>query len=126
MDRNAFEQHVADEYGAVGERPWLSHPDYVVFRHARNEKWFAVVMRIPKKTVGLSGEGEINVVNLKNDPESVEFFAGTRGIFPAYHMNKTHWLTVALDDSVDDDLVKALTERSFDLTAPKIKLLKSK
>lgn len=34
-------------------------------------------------------------------------------------MNKTHWITVALDGSVSDELIKALTRESFDLTATK-------
>ena len=121
MDRNAFEKYVADTYGVSGEHPWLRYPEFTVFRHAGNGKWFALAMRIPKKFLGLNDEDEIDVVNLKNHPAAVEFFVGTNGIFPAYHMNKTHWITVALDNSVPADLIKSLTERSYDITAPKIK-----
>ena len=42
------------------------------------------------------------------------------GYFPAYHMNKTSWITVALDGSVPDDEVKLLLDMSFEATAPKM------
>lgn len=42
------------------------------------------------------------------------------GYFPAYHMNKTSWITVALDDSVPDDEVKLLLDMSFEATASKM------
>ena len=28
------------------------------------------------------------------------------GIFPGWHMNKAHWLTVALDGSVDGEKIR--------------------
>lgn len=43
------------------------------------------------------------------------------GYFPAYHMNKTSGITVALDGSVPDDEVKLLLDMSFEATAPKMR-----
>lgn len=43
------------------------------------------------------------------------------GYFPAYHMNKTSWITVALDGSVPDDEVKLLLDMSFEATASKMR-----
>ena len=42
------------------------------------------------------------------------------GIFPAYHMNKESWISVALDGSVPDDKLRMLLDISFELTKPKI------
>lgn len=36
-------------------------------------------------------------------------------------MNKTSWITVALDGSVPDDEVKLLLDMSFEATAPKMR-----
>jgi predicted DNA-binding protein (MmcQ/YjbR family) len=38
------------------------------------------------------------------------------GIFPGWHMNKAHWLTVALDSTVEDEKIKFLVDMSFALT----------
>ena len=43
------------------------------------------------------------------------------GIFPAYHMNKRHWITVLLDGTVPTETVKKLLDVSFDATNVKIK-----
>ncbi len=48
------------------------------------------------------------------------------GIFPAYHMNKSNWITIALDGSADDEKVKWLVDMSFDATNVKIKAKGSK
>ena len=43
------------------------------------------------------------------------------GIFPAYHMNHTHWISVTLDDSLTDNRVMQLVDTSFRLTEKKIR-----
>ena len=77
-------------------------------------------MTIPSKMLGLSG-GALDVVNLKCDPMLIGSLTRERGVFPAWHMNKTHWITVALDGSADSELTKMLLDASFTLTAPKRK-----
>ena len=47
------------------------------------------------------------------------------GFFPGYHMNKAHWVTVALDGSVEDYKIKMILDMSFNATAPKIRKKKS-
>ena len=44
-----------------------------------------------------------------------------KGIFPAYHMSKTHWISVALDGTVEKEKIEWLLDLSFDLTAKRIK-----
>ena len=39
------------------------------------------------------------------------------GIYPAYHMNKTHWISIALDDRVPRVLVQDLLDQSYASTA---------
>ena len=88
----------------------------MVFRHGNNRKWFAVIMEIPREKLGLAGGGDIPVVNLKCDTRLIGSFREETGIHPAYHMSKAHWLTVALDGTVDDDKLKFLLDMSYDLT----------
>ena len=38
------------------------------------------------------------------------------GMFPAYHMNKAHWLTIALDGSAEEGKIKFLLDMSYELT----------
>jgi predicted DNA-binding protein (MmcQ/YjbR family) len=55
-------------------------------------------------------------VNLKCDPtQALELREMYAGIRPGYHQNKRHWNTVALDGSVEDDVVRGLISDSYDL-----------
>ena len=116
MDRETLQAYIEETYGAAGERLFAKDPATCVFRHQRNRKWFAVIMEIPKAKLGLQAVGDICVVNFKCDVRLIGSFRLEQGIYPAYHMNKAHWLTVALDGTVEDDKLKFLLEMSYDLT----------
>ena len=116
MNRCELTAWLTDTYGAEGENLFARYPNFQVFRHNRNRKWFAVFMDIPKKNLGIEGDGEISVVNLKCDTRLIGSFRMEPGIFPGWHMNKAHWLTVALDGTVEGEKIKFLVDMSYELT----------
>ncbi|MDO5545134.1 MAG: MmcQ/YjbR family DNA-binding protein [Eubacteriales bacterium] len=116
MNRTELEAYITETYSVSGEQLWMSTPTNTVFRHSRNQKWFAVILDIPREKLGLSGGGTLSVVNVKCDPRLIGSFREEPGIFPAYHMNKAHWLTLALDGSVEDGKLKFLLDMSYALT----------
>ena len=76
-------------------------------------------MDVPKNKLGLQGEEMLEVVNFKCDPILIGTLREEPGFFPAYHMSKDSWITVALDGSVSDDKIKMLLDMSYEATAPK-------
>lgn len=55
-------------------------------------------------------------VNLKCDPERAqELRAEFDDIQPGYHSNKKHWNTVAINQSVSQDLIQDLIDHSYEL-----------
>lgn len=116
MEKSEYITYIKETYGAKGECLWAKYPTYMVFRHNSNRKWFAAIMEIPREKLGLSGDGDICVVNVKCDTRLIGSFREEKGIFPAYHMSKAHWLTVALDGTVEADKVRFLLDMSYDLT----------
>ena len=116
MNKRELETYITEIYSTEGEYLFAKHPSFLVFRHNGNRKWFAVIMDIPRKTLGLSGEGEISVVNLKCDTRLIGSFREEPGIFPGWHMNKSHWLSVVLDGTVEDEKIKFLVGMSYELT----------
>lgn len=76
-------------------------------------------MDVPKSKLGISEEGILDVVNVKCDPLLIGSLLAEPGFFPAYHMSKVNWITVALDDSVEDEKAKILLDMSFGLTSGK-------
>ena len=116
MNRQELTAYLTDNYSSVGEHLFAKYPSFLVFRHNGNRKWFAVIMDIPRKNLKLPGDGEISVVNLKCDTRLIGSFREEPGIFPGWHMNKAHWLSVALDGSVEDEKIQFLVDMSFELT----------
>ncbi len=117
MNKTELQKYIAEAYSTVPDFPWESTPDAAVYRHENNRKWFALVMTIPKARLGIRSDRMIDIVNLKCDPLLVGSLRSEPGIFPAYHMNKDKWLSVALDGSADDEQIKMLLDMSFELTA---------
>ena len=116
MNREQLLQFITEQYSIDEEHPWGKYPEHTVFRHHNNKKWFALIMSIPKSRLGLTGIDMIDILNVKCDPVLIGSLRQERGFYPAYHMNKTNWITIALDGSVRDDKIKWLIDMSFDLT----------
>ena len=74
MTRRELSAHLTNTYSTTGENLFAKYPSFQVFRHHANKKWFAVIMNIPRKNLGLNGEGQISVVNLKCDPRMIGSF----------------------------------------------------
>lgn len=121
MNRTELVEYIQNNYSAEPDYPWIKYPTYEVFRHQSNQKWFALIMDVPQNKLGLHGEEKLDVLNLKCDPILVSSLRNEPGFFPAYHMNKSSWITVALDGSVSDDKIKTLLDMSYEASAPKLR-----
>ena len=118
MDRTEFETYIREAYDTEPDYPWEKQSSYAVYRHRGNRKWFAVVLDIPGVKLELQSREQISIVNLKCEERLMGSFLGRPGIYPAYHMNKANWLSLALDGSADNDDIKLLLSLSHSLTAP--------
>ena len=116
VTRQEFAAYLTETYSVAGEHLFAKYPGFLVFRHNGNRKWFAVIMDIPRKNLKLPGEGQTQVVNLKCDTRLIGSFREEPGIFPGWHMNKAHWLSVALDGTVEDEKIRFLVDMSYELT----------
>ena len=112
---NKVIEHMRAEYGAEPEFLWPErYPNYAIFRHRDNRKWFALVGVVSRKSLGLADDADVEIINLKFDKNQTYDFAETSDhIFPAYHMNKNHWITILLDGTLPDDLVFELIKKSY-------------
>lgn len=119
MNAEQLQQFISETYEADAEYPWSKYPSYMVFRHTNNKKWFALIMNISREKLGFSDKEPIDVLNVKCEPILIGSLQSEPGIFPAYHMNKTSWITVALDGSISDEKIKWLLDMSYSLTAKK-------
>ena len=120
MTRSELEAHILETYDVRPDHPFPRDEESGVFRHRDSRKWFALIMRVPYRTVGIPREGLADVLNIKCDPLLIGSLRGTPGFLPAYHMNKDKWITVLLDGTVPDGAIRPLLKRSYDLTSSKL------
>ena len=116
MTRAELTRYIFDTYSVEPDYPFHGDDTSAVFRHAGNRKWFALVMNIPAQKLGLPTDARIDIVNMKCDPLLIPSLRERPGCFPAYHMNKAHWITVALDGSASDETIKMLLDMSYAAT----------
>ncbi|MDA3057638.1 MmcQ/YjbR family DNA-binding protein [Campylobacter sp. VBCF_05 NA6] len=121
MEAEALIQEIWRRYCAKPEYLWKSAPNFCVFRHEKNKKWFAVLMKgVSVKTLGVEpsafmSEKMLDILNLKIEPNLGEILRDGKSVIEAYHMNKKHWISVILgvcDEATTYDLI----EESYKLT----------
>jgi len=119
---NRIAHAIRERYGISPDFPFDDGKDRTagVFRHADNDKWFGLIMRVKKSVLaGETAALRIDVMNLKADPERIPELWKTDGVYPAYHMNRAYWISVALDGRLGDGEVMELVGESFRLTEKK-------
>lgn len=108
--------------GSAVDMPFEGDDYSTVLRHADSLKWFGIILKGPRARVGLSGEGQAALLNLKCDPlVSYGLMREYPDIIPAYHMNKHLWITIRLEGDVPRDVLEMLMRMSYDLTRVKPK-----
>lgn len=75
-----------------------------------------LVYKVSGKMFALADMALFESINLKVAPEiGVELREQYEGVQPGYHMNKKHWITVAMDGSIPDRLVRQWIDDSYQL-----------
>ncbi|RAR42373.1 MmcQ/YjbR family DNA-binding protein [Paenibacillus sp. MDMC362] len=115
MKREEIFKYVKEKYNTLPDYPWDNLPDYAVLRHDKNEKWYGLVMNVEKNKLNLDGEGKLDILDLKCEPELVGSLQKEEGFLPAYHMNKEHWITIVLNIQTKKKILELL-DNSYRLT----------
>lgn len=119
MNRNELLQYIQQEYVCNVKYPWERYPDYMVVRRRDNQKWFAGIFAIKGYQVGHDTNKPMNIVNLKCESDLITNLIHENGIYPAYHMNKTHWISVDIEGYEDIEKLKILVDMSYRLVGHK-------
>lgn len=114
---NRITCRIEEKYHEKPDYPFAKLPSYGVFRYPVSQKWYALVMNlkrslVDKECTGRKKDEIIEVVNLKIDESAEHDLLKIRGIYPGYHMNRAHWISIILDDTLDDDFILDLIDKS--------------
>ena len=91
---------VRKEYGGELEFLWKSSPGNAVWRRKDTGKWYAVMLTISARKLGIDSDEAIEILDFRVVPDTLEKLLERENYYPGYHMNKKHWCTVILDGSV--------------------------
>ena len=113
-----IENFVYKQFGAVLEFLW--EDDNAIIRRKDNKKWYAVFMKIAKNKLNANFKDQIvEVVNVKLPKENIINIVDNKFYFKAYHMNKTYWLTILLNDNQEINKVLDYIQTSYELVSNK-------
>jgi predicted DNA-binding protein (MmcQ/YjbR family) len=94
--------------------------DYCIVKPAVEECFpfdeSTLVFKVAGKMFLLTDLVDAFAMSLKNTPEKVvEMKEQYPSVLPAFHMNKTHWITVRINGSITDSQLRQWIDESYNL-----------
>lgn len=111
---NRITKYIKEKYNNTPEFLWEKFKDYGVFRNSNNDKWYAIIMNINLSKLNI-GNHEAEIINVKLSENKVNELLNEKGYYQAYHMNKKNWISIVLDDTLEDNKIIKLIDASYDL-----------
>ncbi len=116
--RTEIINYISGNFKAEPEYLWAKFPDYAVFRHGDNKKWFAILMDIQYEKLDRDKSGMIDVLNVKlGDPLLRDLLIQQDGYYAGYHISRGNWISVVLDGTVPLSDICRFIDMSFSVTA---------
>lgn len=111
--------YVWETYGDSLEYLWQKFPDNAVVRRKDNQKWYAAILTVAGRKLGLDSDSPMEILDLRMAPEKLEGVIDNQKYFPGYHMNKKHWVTICLDGRVSFEEIAGRIDESYRLAGKK-------
>lgn len=112
-------EYIHEKFSDSPEFLWEKFPNYAVFRRKDNRKWYAVIMSVPRNKLQLDGTEELEILNLRVEPEELDKIFDGEKYFRGWHMNKKSWLTLRLDETLTFEEISARLAKSYRLAKKK-------
>lgn len=104
MNVEEFQDYCMSLKGAEEKAPWTEEQYTDLITFSVGDKWFALL------------DPNNKCADLKCNPERVtELIEKYSGCFPAWHMNKTHWIGVRLESDVPASVINEMIADSYAL-----------
>lgn len=90
--------------GVEENSPWTEPQYQNLITYTVGGKWFCLF------------DPDKKFIDIKSTPDDIqELLAHYHGAFPAWHMNKQHWVGITLDADIPDAKISELIERAYTL-----------
>ncbi len=92
--------YIREKYGDEPEFLWEKFPDNAIVRRKDNKKWYVAILTVSAQKIGRAEAETAEIIDLRGYPDEIALAIDNQKYYPAYHMNKKHWYTICLDESV--------------------------
>ena len=105
-----------NKYGENHVNPFKKHPDILAFVNEKN-KWYALFSGVDYNKLNKNTDitTKVKILNVKYPTDKILEIIDNKNIFPAYHMNKKHWISIVLDKNIKLETIKELIDISYSL-----------
>lgn len=110
----SFIGKIKEEYAGNLEFLWEKSNNAII-RHHDTKKWYLILLTIPREKLGLKSNDLVEIIDLKMPPKEIVKLVDNKKIFPGYHMNKKHWITICLDNTIKDEELFKYIDISYNL-----------
>lgn len=108
-------KYIKNKYNDDLEYLWEKLPNCAIWRNKDNNKWYGLIMTIKESSLGLKSDNETEVLNLKYQKDQTDEIINNKTIYPAYHMNKSSWISIKLDEDINITEIENLIDNSYNL-----------
>ena len=80
-------------------------------------KWYALLLDVEYNKLNKISNiiTKVKILNVKYLTDNISDIIDNKNIFPAYHMNKKHWISIVLDKNIKLEIIKELIDISYSL-----------
>ena len=111
---NRITNYIIERYHNEPLFEWDNSPGFATFKN--NNKWYGLIMNIDINKLDHNLHKEVEIINIKLDPYKIIDLIKLNGFYLAYHMNKKHWISIILNDTIKDEIIMNLIEESYHYT----------
>ena len=117
-------EYAYSKYGDNVEYLWEKFPENAVCRRKDNQKWYFAILTCKRGKLGeiepsANPEEVVEVIDLRANSEELPELIRQNNIYPGYHMNKKHWISIILDGSMDIKKIYDFIDKSYQLAGKK-------
>ena len=96
-------KYIKEKYGDELEFLWQKFDNNAIWRNKANQKWYGLILTVSEDKIGGSSKNEIEIIDLRYQKDKIQEIIDNKTIYPGYHMNKSSWITIKLDNSVETE-----------------------
>lgn len=112
-------KYIKEKYNDNLEFLWKKFSENAVWRNKKNKKWYAILLVISERKLGLDSDKIIDILDLRYEKDKIKEIIDNDKIFAGYHMNKDSWITIRLDGSVKTKKILQLIDNSYNISLTK-------